>query len=114
MLLGEQAFHHSIPMLAFQDADTSFAQLNKFFIRIDELRGKALHAIKTVEMIPSWEKIESANGRIAARLGDFASTQLGRAASGFLFKDGEAILDAKIIRKLADLVAQRGSNIGLS
>src|SRR5205814_1689688 len=26
-------------------------------------------------------------------------------------KDGEAILDAKIIRKLADLVAQRGSNI---
>ncbi|PYJ72334.1 MAG: isoleucine--tRNA ligase, partial [Verrucomicrobia bacterium] len=26
-------------------------------------------------------------------------------------KDGKAILDAKIIRKLADLVAQRGSNI---
>jgi len=73
-------------LLAFQDADHLRA-VEQFFIRIDELRGKALHAIKTVKMDSVvGRKSNQRNGRIAARLGDFASTQLGRAASGFLFK----------------------------
>ena len=91
---------------------SSFAMSNNSSFRIDELRGKALDAIKTSEVDSSvGRKSHRRHGRIASRLGDFAPTKLGRAAPGFYSKDGEAILDAKIIRKLADLVAERGSNI---
>ena len=112
MLLGEQIFHHSYPYCWRSKTPIIFRNVEQFFIRIDELRGKALHAIKTVKWIPSWGE-NRISGTVESRPDWVISRQRswGVPLPVFYSKDGKAILDAKIIRKLADLVAQRGSNI---
>jgi isoleucyl-tRNA synthetase len=112
MLLGVQKFHHSYPYCWRSKTPIIFRNVEQFFIRIDELRGKALHAIKTVKWIPSWGENRIA-GTVESRPDWVISRQRswGVPLPVFYSKDGKVILDAKIIRKLADLVAERGSNI---
>jgi isoleucyl-tRNA synthetase len=112
MLLGEEIFHHSYPYCWRSKTPIIFRNVEQFFIRIDELRSKALHAIKTVKWIPSWGE-NRISGTVESRPDWVISRQRswGVPLPVFYSKDGKAILDAKIIRKLADLVAQRGSNI---
>src|SRR5438128_2334162 len=112
MLLGQQNFHHSYPYCWRSKTPIIFRNVEQFFIRIDELRGKALHAIKTVKWIPSWGE-NRISGTVESRPDWVISRQRswGVPLPVFYSKDGKAILNAKIIRKLADLVAQRGSNI---
>src|SRR5438874_3746098 len=112
MLLGEEIFHHSYPYCWRSKTPIIFRNVEQFFIRIDELRGKALDAIKTVKWIPAWGE-NRISGTVESRPDWVISRQRswGVPLPVFYSKDGKAILDAKIIRKLADLVAQRGSNI---
>src|SRR2546426_53092 len=112
MLLGQQEFHHSYPYCWRSKTPIIFRNVEQFFIRIDELRAKALHAIKTVKWIPAWGE-NRITGTVESRPDWVISRQRswGVPLPVFYSKDGKAILDAKIIRKLADLVAQRGSNI---
>src|SRR5438552_12696139 len=113
MLLGAQKFHHSYPYCWRSKTPIIFRNVEQFFIRIGELRGKALDAIHNeVKWIPAWGENRIA-GTVESRPDWVISRQRswGVPLPVFYSKDGKAILDAKIIRKLADLVAQRGSNI---
>jgi isoleucyl-tRNA synthetase len=113
MLLGQQNFHHSYPYCWRSKTPIIFRNVEQFFIRIDELRGRALNAIHNeVKWIPAWGENRIA-GTVESRPDWVISRQRswGVPLPVFYSKDGEAILDAKIIRSLADLVGQHGSNI---
>ena len=113
MLLGAQKFHHSYPYCWRSKTPIIFRNVEQFFIRIDELRDRALNAIHNeVKWIPAWGENRIA-GTVESRPDWVISRQRswGLPLPVFYSEDGKAILDAKIIRKLADLVGERGSNI---
>jgi isoleucyl-tRNA synthetase len=112
-LLGAQNFHHSYPYCWRSKTPIIFRNVEQFFIRIDDLRPRALEAIhKEVKWIPAWGENRIA-GTVESRPDWVISRQRswGVPLPVFYSADGKAILDAKTIRKLADLVAERGSNV---
>ncbi|HXP35456.1 MAG TPA: class I tRNA ligase family protein, partial [Chthoniobacterales bacterium] len=112
-LLGAQNFHHSYPYCWRSKTPIIFRNVEQFFIRIDDLRGKALEAIhKDVKWIPAWGENRIA-GTVESRPDWVISRQRswGVPLPIFYSAEGKPILDAKIIRKLADLVSERGSNV---
>jgi isoleucyl-tRNA synthetase len=112
-LLAAQNFHHSYPYCWRSKTPIIFRNVEQFFIRIDDLRPRALEAIHNeVKWIPAWGENRIA-GTVESRPDWVISRQRswGVPLPVFYSTDGKAILEAKVIRKLADVVAERGSNV---
>ncbi|MFL6584347.1 MAG: isoleucine--tRNA ligase, partial [Chthoniobacterales bacterium] len=111
-LLAAESYRHSYPYCWRSKTPIIFRAVEQFFIRIDDLRGKALDAITKVNWLPAWGENRIA-GTVESRPDWVISRQRswGVPLPVFYSGEGDALLNAEWIRRLAALVARRGSNV---
>jgi len=111
-MLGQEIYEHQYPHCWRSKTPIIFRAVEQFFISLDGLREKALEEIDKVEWLPHWGR-NRIYGTVESRPDWCISRQRtwGVPLPAFFSADGEVILDADVIRKMADWVEQEGTNV---
>lgn len=112
-LLNLENYTHEYPHCWRSKTPVIFRAMDQWFINIDheDFRQKALGEIDNVNWVPDWGK-----NRIVGAVSNRPDWCISRQRTWgvpipVFFAGDEAILDAQVIRNVADLIAEHGSNI---
>ncbi len=113
-LLHQEDYHHSYPHCWRSKTPIIFRAMDQWFIRIDhqDFRQRALAEIDRVRWIPDWG-VNRIKGAVQSRPDWCISRQRtwGVPIPAFYDANGEAILEAQIVRNTAALIERHGSNV---
>ena len=113
-LIGKENYHHSYPHCWRSKTPIIFRAVDQFFISMDEsgIRKTALSEIKNTEWLPSWGE-NRIYGTVEGRPDWCISRQRtwGVPLPIFFDEEGEPVVDSEIALKVAELVAEKGTNV---
>lgn len=109
-LWAREKIRHSYPHCPRSKTPIVFRSVRQWFIRMDQLRDAALQGVAEVKWVPSWGE-SRIRGALGARPDWCISRQRswGLPIPAFYKPDGNSVLDAKIIRRVAERTAKEGA-----
>lgn len=110
-LLGRETIQHSYPHCWRSKTPIIFRAVEQFFIKLDDLRARALESIEATEWLPGWGRNRIA-GTVESRPDWCISRQRtwGVPLPLFFGPENEVIMSAELARRIADIVAVEGAN----